>query len=218
MPKKEASDAVLKVGDGCGFVVETSWNRLVITAAHCLPYFPPCASASSLEERTFKNLLSEILGKQPSVWAECLFVDPISDLAVLGPPDNQALPGQAEAYELLTRPLSPMPIADAHSSQKAWLRDLDGRWHPCTAGHNGGAIFLLDAKNGIKGGMSGSPIVSDDGAIGVVCVGGGPDMEVQTEGGPNPRLTHHLPAGLLRDMESHKTPMTTSATKPNERA
>ena len=196
---EEVSNAVLKVGDGCGFVVETTRGRLVITAAHCLPHFPPCASGSYLKERTFENLLSEI-GGQPGVWAECLFVDPISDLAVLGPPDNQALSRQAQAYEQLTELLSPMPIADAKSSQRAWLRDLDGRWHPCTADHNGGALWVSDAKNGIRGGMSGSPILSDDGAIGVVCVGGGTNIEVQTEGGPNPSLTHHLPAGLLRDL------------------
>jgi hypothetical protein len=31
------------------------------------------------------------LDGEPSIWAECLFVDVIADLAVLGPPDKQEL-------------------------------------------------------------------------------------------------------------------------------
>ena len=43
---------------------------------------------SHTEERTYQRLLGELIG-EPTVWAECLFADPISDVAVLGPPDNQ---------------------------------------------------------------------------------------------------------------------------------
>jgi len=44
--------AVIKVGDGRGFVVATDHEHIVITAAHCLPYFPPCMSFSGIEEPT----------------------------------------------------------------------------------------------------------------------------------------------------------------------
>jgi hypothetical protein len=33
------------------------------------------------------------------VCAECLFVDPVADIALLGPPDSQDLGEQHEAYE-----------------------------------------------------------------------------------------------------------------------
>jgi hypothetical protein len=36
--------------------------------------------------------------------------------------------------------------------------------------------------------------------FGVICVGSGTDRDVQTEGGPNPRLTHNLPGWLLREL------------------
>jgi hypothetical protein len=49
MNHQDAIAAVLTVGEGRGFVVETDKQRLVITAAHCLPYFPPCASISNLD-------------------------------------------------------------------------------------------------------------------------------------------------------------------------
>jgi hypothetical protein len=85
----ETINAVITVGDGRGFVVEGEREtRLIITAAHCLPSFPLCHGASYLEERTYQALLGP-LGEKPTVWTECLFVDPIADIAVLGQPDNQ---------------------------------------------------------------------------------------------------------------------------------
>ena len=78
-----AARAVLKVGGGRGFVVEAAGDRFVITAAHCLPFFPPCHPQSYLRERVYASLLGAI-GEDPMVWAECVFVDPIADIAVLG--------------------------------------------------------------------------------------------------------------------------------------
>jgi hypothetical protein len=87
------TSSVIRVGDGRGFVADGGQDKLVITAGHCLPFMPPCMNFSYLEERTYKRLLGPI-GGETSIWAECLFVDPISDLAVLGPPDSQVLSDQ----------------------------------------------------------------------------------------------------------------------------
>src|SRR4026208_1891700 len=93
-----AKRAVITVGDGRGFVVEGSRGKLcVITAAHCLPELPPAHAASRTGERTYANLLGRI-GESPAVYAECLFVDPVADIAVLGEPDAQELDKQYEAY------------------------------------------------------------------------------------------------------------------------
>jgi hypothetical protein len=119
------TSSVVRVGDGRGFVVKGNSDRLVITAAHCLPFFPPCISFS-LEERTYESLLAPI-GTEPTVWAECLFVDPIGDIAVLGPPDNQALSDRYEQYDNLLAPLEPISIADAPAQTSAWLLSLDKR-------------------------------------------------------------------------------------------
>jgi hypothetical protein len=59
-------------------------------------------------------------------------------------------------------------------------------------------LWIEEAKGGIRGGMSGSPIVAGGAAIGMVCVSGGKPEAVHTEGGPNPRLTHTLPGWLLK--------------------
>jgi hypothetical protein len=78
-----STQAVVTVGDGRGFVVKHHHERVIITAAHCLPFLPPPCTVSYLKERTYKALLGP-LGSDPTVWAECLFVDPVvpcSDVA-----------------------------------------------------------------------------------------------------------------------------------------
>src|SRR5215831_14238288 len=126
--KLMAGNAVIRVGDGRGFIVKDAgrarlgWRdeRVVITAAHCLPFFPPCHAASDLSERTYKTLLGP-LGQESTVWAECLFVDPIGDIAVLGKPDGQELFEQCDAYEALVMAIRPLRIADAPKETSARL-------------------------------------------------------------------------------------------------
>src|SRR5258708_26989863 len=85
----KAKASFVTVGDGRGFVVKYAHNRLVVTAAHCLPLIPPAHGASYLHERTYRALLAP-LGGEPAVSAEGLFADPSADIAVLRSPDNQA--------------------------------------------------------------------------------------------------------------------------------
>src|SRR5207245_5133018 len=94
--------AIIKVGDGRGFMIEAEKDRLVITCGHCLPFLPPCHLMSYLKERTYGGLLGHIDDPAPKVWAECLFVNPIADVAVLSGPDSQSLYEEMEKYEELT--------------------------------------------------------------------------------------------------------------------
>jgi hypothetical protein len=195
--------SVIRVGEGCGFVVENAERRartgfggdsVVITAAHCLPRFPPCASISYYTERTYQALLGPI-GQDSTVWVECLFVDPISDIAVLGPPNDQELYDQCDAYEALMEASGSLPIDDAPMSGSAWLLSLRGEWFRCNVQHDSGPLWITKAAEGIVGGMSGSPILADDGsAIGVLCTG---HEEGDSMHGPNPRLLYHLPSRFL---------------------
>jgi hypothetical protein len=184
-----AKRAVVEVREGGrGFIVATDDGPRVITAAHCLLRLPVPAS---------DDLVVHKVGPL-GVLAECLFVDPVADVAVLGPPDPQAAAEQWLDYTHWVQGASVLSIADAPEERgPAWLLSLNGQWFECKVERCGGGLLISNAAKEIVGGMSGSPIVPDDGsAIGVVCVSCG-SGELHTGGGPNPRLAYHLPARFL---------------------
>ena len=77
-----------------------------------------------------------------AVAAECLFVDPVSDLSVLGPPDNQVFDEESDAYDALVEDLEPLTVSaaatDSDVEQRAWMLSLAGDWRSCTVKHHGG--------------------------------------------------------------------------------
>lgn len=206
-------DCVVKVGAGRGFIIEYRVKRqklpqlkllglrqrkfierrLIVTAAHCLPNLPPPHRASFTEERTFAKLLASLDRKEKDIWAECLFVDPVADIAVLGCPDEQGLSDEADAYHALTDVRPVVQVANARSGL-GWVLSLDCHWvrtnvELCSG--IWGASLTIDRT---KGGMSGSPILDDAGqAIGIVAVGGGEREDLQ------PILTRSLPGWLLQN-------------------
>jgi hypothetical protein len=164
---------------------------------------PPPMPAMYRQERTYPSLLGP-LGGECSVSTECLFVDPVANIAVLGQPDNQKLAEEAGTYDKLVEDPEPLRIDGLPPPREhqlsgaidARLLSLEGAWFSCRVSYQAGrALWISEAAEPIRGGMAGSPIVSEDGtAIGVMSVsaGGG------NEGGPNPCLVHHLPGWLLR--------------------
>ncbi len=155
--------SVITVGHGRGFVVEGAGERLVITAAHCLPSVPPALSGFGLEARTYGSLLAR-RGEEPRAWAVCRFVDPIADIAVLGSPDNP----HADDYQALMGTATALSFGDAvrrpvNFWAPARLLSLDGRWFSCTIRHFGGPLWITHAAERVLGGMSGSPIVAEAG-------------------------------------------------------
>jgi hypothetical protein len=194
-----ARQALLKVGRGRGFVVEINRERYVITAAHCLPKFPPCHPNSHTEERTYRRLLGP-LEERLTVWAECRFVDPVSDIAVLCSPDGDEFFEEAEAWTALVENATALSIGDLSEQATVWLPYLDGSWERAKATHwkrSGWGIYLTEAARNMENGMSGSPIVTIDGiAVGVFSI---TTSITRGEGGPQARLRAHLPGWLLFD-------------------
>jgi hypothetical protein len=198
---ERAIAAVIRVGGGRGFVVQGGLDHLIVTAGHCLPRLPRCFSADRSEVRTYRSLLGPLKRRTRTVWGECLFVNPIADIAVIGPPDDQALPAEWEKYGELVDNTAPLPVSECPANGRAWLISLDLRCFECRVERfNNGPLFISDAASEIVGGMSGSPILADEGsAIGVLCTGGSSGGDPMTEGGPDPVLTRDLPTWILRD-------------------
>jgi hypothetical protein len=209
---KRAKRAVLRVGAGRGFVVEHRnylghIERIVVTAAQCLPHFPPAHPAAYTEEITYRALLGPLGGKR-TVWAECLFVELMADIAVLGHPDHPDLTDQADAYDRLLGGMEALRVADAPAQGEelraygdmkirrptpgngsAYVLSLEDRWLAGTVSHYG-KWLSFEPGNLIKGGMSGSPILSATGdAIGVI-----------STNHVGPALTEGFSAHLLRSL------------------
>jgi hypothetical protein len=183
-------------GNGRGFVVQEREHfrrRFVITAAHCLPRIPGPPGYRADWEETIADVLGP-LGGEATVSAECAYVDPISDVAVLTKPDDQALFDEARTYDALLEPLVPLRIGDVVSQETpACLFALDGCLIACTVTHNGGPLWI-EATDEIAPGMSGSPILDRAGAaISIVSQSSG----VRYATGISPRLVTHLPGWVL---------------------
>jgi hypothetical protein len=177
-PPIEAAMLAVGAQGGCGFLVADNTRPktcppLVITAAHCLPRLPPAHPVSYAYERTYQRLLGP-LGEETTVSAECLFVDPISDLAVLGSRDNQTYSDEANAYEFLVdgRPLLPIGHATGLRGQ---VLTLKGQWKVCGLSADYGRLILRegsmpgDPEGVVKDAVSGSPILdASNRAVGVV--------------------------------------------------
>ena len=112
----------------------------------------------------------------------------VADIAVLGSPDGQDLYDEAEAYDEFVGASRPLPVRYANEAQTVWLLSLEGQWFRSDMTVNRMALWL--ANGAIKGGMSGSPIMTEEGAaIGVV-----------VSSAVNPRLMKSLPAWLVDEL------------------
>jgi hypothetical protein len=174
---------------------------------------PPPHPWSYLEERTYKALLGP-LGAETTVWAECMFVNPIADIAILGRPDEQELSRKADAYEALVGRCKPLPIADAPKMGRerveipshiadgqfgrsfmvdkpgrgaARVLSLAGEWVDCTVVRRGTSLGIED-EGVVEGGMSGSPIIDVAGRA----------MALMSNDDISPVLRDNLPAWFFR--------------------
>jgi hypothetical protein len=200
---------VVKVGDGRGFIIEVQGSRYVVTAAHCLPKIPPAHPASYVGERTFKRLMGP-LGMRSTVWAECVFVNPVMDLAVLASPDGQVLAAAADEYDALMGVVRPFPVARTSAQARGQMLTLKGQWFYCNVNCGGRSLWIDNPAEPIQGGMSGSPILTANGAaIGVVCT------RDQNGGGPNPALFAELPAWLASPVRPARRGARSASKRPN---
>jgi hypothetical protein len=184
-----ARTGVVRVGEGRGFVLQARrrGGRVVVTAAHCLPELPPLLSL--VDERTYAAIIGPI-GGELTVPAECLFLDLIADIALLGTPDNRAYPAQSATFSAFVEDLAPFRVSllDDRSEIPVRILSLEGEWLPGQATSFGEGLFLSDCE--VIDEMAGSPIVTMDGAaVGVV----GTEVDM-----PMSRLGDRLPSWSMR--------------------
>jgi hypothetical protein len=215
---------VVKVGGGRGFIIEHRVkvppmkarlrhqprgipfvkHQLVVTAAHCLPHLPPVPPAYDYE-RTYKDLLGNLHGRNRKVWAECLFADPVGDIAVLGSPSTLELSDKADAYDALVDERPAIEFAKARSG-RGWILALSGdRWIETTLKVRSTIWGPSLVVGPTEAGMSGSPILNDAGrAVAIVSQGHetvAKDGVRKNQDGAQPILALKLPGWLLEHMK-----------------
>jgi len=210
----QARQAVIKVGGGRGFVVEIVEDihfkeelrfidhRFVVTAAHCLPHLPPALGVGDRTEHIYLSLLGPLCESKPSIATQCVFVDPVADIAVLGRPDGKEQGEEADAFDELIDTATVLPVNDCNLPKggDGWLLSLDGDWGKCKIETRGAWLWVTEATTGFIGGMSGSPILTENGqAVGVVTTSFGNANERHTHG-PQSRLGECLPRRFLRGL------------------
>ena len=212
------ADSVITVDKGRGFIIEHRSlsdfgngfkrlrRKLVVTASHCLPHAPvmPCYS---YQETTYANLLAP-LGEEPSVWADCLFFDPVSDLAILGEPDNQELGEESEAYARLVDGRKPFTVA-APETGEGYMLALDGvTWQPTPLEVHATVWGSSLSTGATLAGQSGSPIVDATGrAVALVSIGSeqvdlSSGRRTNVDAGPQPILKFQLPSWVLKTVRA----------------
>ena len=211
------TNGVVRVGNGRGFVMEHRVyfdfgdgrdyrklrRKVVVTASHCLPHAPKVFSGVDYQLATYPKLLGS-LREEPSVWTQCLFFDPVADVAVLGEPDDQDLSDEWDGYYALVRGRKPFATATPESGE-AYMLGLDGvTWKPTTL-----EVHVTIGGTGLStgetlGGQSGSPILDRKGrAVALVSMGSettskGVRKPMERWNGPQPILKLALPLWLLR--------------------
>jgi hypothetical protein len=192
---------------GRGFIVSADGDRdrYVITAAHCLPRdrIPTPNLANSVPELTFPDIIGKLASRRTTIWAQLCAFSLTDDFAVFSEPDGQELYEQCEEYKKFTKvavTIGKPPDAvefykwKATPGTAAWVLSLDREWQHCTV-HNNGRFLSIQLDGGVKGGMSGSPIIDANGAaIGLISTSGG-DLSL------NPSLMDCLPPWLLRKLD-----------------
>jgi hypothetical protein len=193
MGKRRTKNDLIDVGAARGFVIEVDGpfnERLVVTAAHCLPFLPP-PGPHEPEDSIYVELLGPLDCEQLTVWAACLFVDLVADIAVLCIPHPQHFSEGAETYARLVDDVTPFQIACVPMQPHrvpVQVKHLGKRWSAAVAVRSAAGVTIEGSKEVLDLGMSGSPILDQSGnAIAVIAS----DFI-------NPVLLDALPAWLVR--------------------
>jgi hypothetical protein len=163
------------------------------------------------------------MGERPTISAQCIFVDPIANIAILSSPGDAEYRDEVdhERYEALTNSVAALKIADiAPSARKVeddryeapvWVPSRTGEFIPCTVSYMAHVIghrAILDPMS-----IWGNETPREDGLPSQdrlwsqlpdlcgapILTADGSAVGVLIGGNENPRLTHNLPAWFLNE-------------------
>lgn len=179
-------------------------GQMIVTAAHVVHWDTEGGMTMGAA-----HYVEDVRAGRRTLKVEVLAIEPVADIAVLGAPDGQAsqeLFNAAEAFADFCESTAPVPICTADFRLfvpfPVHILTHTGRWVTARATQNNvnASTLFLEASEGITGGTSGSPLVTDRGRlIGVLSTAGGTVSEPATSV-TAPRLHLAAPGWLVRLM------------------
>ncbi len=192
--KIEAATVRFPRKDGQGVLVP---GQMIVTAAHVVSWSTEGGMALG------DYYIEEIKAGSCIFKVQPLAVEPVTDIAVLGALDGQVFPDEAEAFEEFCESTAPVSICTVdfpwHSPFPVHVLTHTGRWVSARATQWGvdDSVLSIEASEGIEGGTSGGPVVTNDGLLlGVVSTVGGEPPRT----GMIPRVHLAAPVWLVRRM------------------
>lgn len=204
--KKIVVSATVDLPRGRGVLVT---NGFILTASHLIDY--------DLIDKLFlgEPYIEEIKTVMGSFRVALLAVEPASDIAVLGCLDNQTFYEEAEQYENFCENTPAINLCMKYINRKpynelefnAYVYTHEGKWITVKAGFYGRPTGRLwaDFSEPIKGGTSGSPIVTQDGELLGVVSSSGESGGIPT-GGLQAHACCALPQWLVRTITDDQNP------------
>ena len=173
----------------------------ILTAAHCVNYRVEGAMAlGDLFLERVKTPMGELV-------ATVVAVEPVADIAVLGPPDDQMLFHEAQEYEQFCEQTKPVALCGRRKGYygkiPVHILSPSLKWIAGTANvvRPGRPTSFVSAAREVRSGASGGPIIDDAAAlVGLTSIFSVPARPGGANDGPAPRPRFALPSWVYQDI------------------
>lgn len=175
----------------------------ILTAAHCVNYRVEGAMALG------DPFLEKVKTSMGELVAAVAAVEPVSDIAVLGPPDNQMLFNEAQEYDEFCEQTKPVALCSRRKSftgkipvhilspSMKWIAGTTNIIRPCRP------TAFVEAESEVESGASGGPIIDNAAAlVGLTSIFSVPAKPGGANDGPAPRPRFALPFWAYQDISA----------------
>ncbi len=204
---EKATVDIIKDGNQYGRGVLIPKN-MILTAAHCVTF------TNSGLMVLGEYFLEHIQTQTGNIVGSIEMVESVSDLCIIGPPDNQELYKESIKFENFCRDTKPVKICsdkvEAWQKSDIYILNLDRQWIKGTAEYTcylNSPMVSVIADAQIEGGASGGPIINDKGQlVGIVSNFQQNINSGDKCGGMMPRPLLALPVWIVKRIMSRKDP------------